>query len=271
MMQVYTNEMLPKPARILKIYDETPDTKTFILENITKKIPKPGQFYMISVFGVGEFPVSVGYADENNLLITVKKVGQVTGALFELGENDIVGLRGPYGNGFPIEEFTGKNIVLIGGGIGIPPLRSVIEYIFQHRNEFGYVQLLYGARSPKDIVYKDKLLKDWPKIIDVKLTVDVADETWKGHVGVVTTIFDQIKNLDSIFLIVGPEVMMKYSVLELKKRGVKESQIYLSLERKMKCGIGICGHCNLGRFYVCKDGPVFRYDIIANERELFYG
>lgn len=264
------NELLPKTVKILESFHETSDTKTFIIENPTGKIPIPGQFYMLSVFGYGEFPVSFGYADEKEILITVKAVGSATKALYELSPGSIIGIRGPYGNGFPIEELRGKNIVLIGGGIGIPPLRSVIEYILQNREKFGYVQLLYGARSPKDIVYKEKLINEWPKKIDIRLTVDIGDENWKGHVGVVTTLFDQIIYLDSLFLIVGPEVMMKYSVLELKKREIHDSQIYLSLERRMKCGIGVCGHCNLGRYYVCKDGPVFRYDTISSEKELFY-
>ena len=254
--------MIPVKSRIIDMWNETPDTKSILIEDTIGKEPLPGQFYLLSVKGYGEIPVSVASWKEG-LLFTIKKVGHVTGALHKMKRNDEIGIRGPYGKGFPIKE----NVTLIAGGIGIPPARAYIEYSLS-RGMYK-LQLLYGARSPRDLVYKD-LLDEWKKYFDVQVTVDVGDENWKGHVGVVTTLFKYIKDKDSYFYLIGPTAMLKNAVIELQKMGVSPDKIYLSLERHMKCGIGICGHCNIGRYYVCKDGPVFRYSDIMDIPELFF-
>jgi len=254
--------MIPVKSKIIDVWDETPDVKSFLIENTIGKHPLPGQFYEISVKGYGEIPISVA-SWKDGLLFSIKKAGYVTSAMHAMKKNDEIGIRGPYGKGFPIKE----NVTLIAGGIGLPPARSYIEYSLS--NKMYKLQLLYGARSPQDLVYRD-LLNQWKKYFDVQVTVDKGDENWKGNVGVVTTLFKNIKDRDSYFYLIGPTVMMKYAVLELEKMGIGPDKIYLSLERRMKCGIGICGHCNLGKYYVCKDGPVFKYRDVMEIPELFF-
>jgi len=257
------NPMLPVKSRIVDLWDETNDIKSFLLEDTIGKVPLPGQFYEISIKNMGEVPISVA-SWKDGLLFSIKKAGKITEHMHEMKKNDEISIRGPYGKGFPI---TDKFKVLIAGGIGLPPARSVIEHslCLNDRN----LQLLYGARTPSDLVYKN-LLNLWKDEFDVTVTVDTADEKWRGNVGVVTTIFKDIKKKDAFFYIIGPTIMMKFAVLELKKMGIKEENIFLSMERRMKCGIGICGHCNIGRYYVCKDGPVFNYTMIKDIPELFF-
>lgn len=263
MMTKLENIYVPRFVEIKEIIQETPDIKTFKVDY--KLQHKPGQFVQVYVFGIGEIPLSIPVAPSNKLEFCVKKVGRVTSAMHELVVGDKIGVRGPYGNSFPMDDMKGHDILLVGGGIGLPPLRSVIEVIIGNLKSYGYVQLLYGARSPKDIVYKE-LLKKWEEKIDVRLTVDVGDESWKGHVGVVTTLFDQIKvdSADAYALIVGPPIMIKFSIKGLLERGFREDRIVVSLERMMKCGVGTCGHCNIGPYYVCKDGPIFTYSQIKD-------
>lgn len=257
------NPMLPVKSRIIDVWDETSDIKSYLVEDTIGKTPLPGQFYEISVKNYGEVPISVA-SWKDGLLFSIKKIGMVTEILHKMDKNDEIGIRGPYGKGFPI---TDKFKVIIAGGIGLPPARSVIEYSLSKNDK--NIQLLYGARSPKDLVYKD-LLNEWNNMFDVNVTVDVGDGNWKGNVGVVTTLFKNIKNKDSYFYIIGPTVMMKFAVLELKKMNISEENIFLSMERRMKCGIGICGHCNIGKYYVCKDGPVFNYPMIKDIPEIFF-
>ena len=214
---------------------------------------------MVSVFGVGEAPFSIS---SGNIEISVRKTGNVTNALFNLKEGDEVGIRGPYGEGYPVEEFEDKDIYLISGGCGLAPIRALIERINQNRKDFGKITLIYGAKTPSDILYKREISK-WKKKFDVRLTVDKPTEKWKYDVGVVTKILEKIKiTKKSVFCICGPEIMMKFAVDTLLKKGVNEDYIFLSLERKMQCGVGICCHCNIGNLYVCRDGPVFRYSDI---------
>ncbi len=257
------NPMLPLKSKILDLWDETDDIKSFLIEDVINKKPLPGQFYELSLSGLGEVPISFA-SWEDGLLFSIKRAGKITEYLHRMKKNDEIGIRGPYGKGFPI---TDKFKVLIAGGIGLPPARSVIEHSLS--NSDNKIQLLYGARSPRDLVYKE-LLNEWKKKFDVKITVDVADDNWSGHVGVVTKIFNYIKNTDSFFYIIGPTIMMKFAVMELKKMNVPDENIFLSMERRMKCGIGICGHCNIGKYYVCKDGPVFNYSLIKDIPELFF-
>ncbi len=257
------NPMLPLKSKIKDIWDETDDIKSFLIEDVIRKKPMPGQFYELSVSGMGEIPISIASWDDG-LLFSIKNAGKITENMSKMKKGDEIGIRGPYGKGFPI---TDKFKVLIAGGIGLPPARSVIEHSLSVKDN--NIQLLYGARSPKDLVYKS-LLHEWGKKFDVEITVDMGDESWTGNVGVVTTIFNKIRDNKSFFYIIGPTMMMKFAVLELKKLNVPDANIFLSMERRMKCGIGICGHCNIGRFYVCRDGPVFNYSLIKDIPEIFF-
>ncbi len=257
------NSMAPLNAEILDINNETADVKSFLIQNVFDISPKPGQFYELSVAGYGEVPISLA-SSKNGLLFSIKKVGKVTEIMHKMHKGDRIGIRGPYGTGFPEPD---GDTVLIAGGIGLPPARSYIEHSIANNNR--NLTLLYGARSPEDIVYKREI-ESWRKIFDVYVSVDNANKGWKGNVGVVTTLFNRISSIHSKFIIIGPTIMIKFSVIELKKMGVEDDNIYLSLERKMKCGIGLCGHCNIGRYYVCKDGPVFSYSTVRDLPELFF-
>lgn len=257
------NQYIPIPVRIKEIIDETPDVKTYKLEYNAHH--HPGQFLEISVLGIGEAPISIASSPTRELEVCIKKMGSVTTALHNLKPGDYIGVRGPYGNPFPMDELKNNNILIVGGGIGLPPLRSVIDFIADNREDFGDVEILYGARTPKDLVYK-YLFDDWKKEFKLYLSVDYADETWKDNVGVVTTLFKKItlSPEKTYSLIVGPPIMIKYAAMDLVKLGFDPAKIFVSLERMMKCGVGTCGHCNIEKYYVCKDGPVFRYSIISN-------
>ncbi|RLE88999.1 MAG: oxidoreductase [Thermoprotei archaeon] len=258
------NPYLPALAKIVKTRRETPDTATFRLEiegsgglEFT-----PGQFVEVSAFGYGEAPFSISSSplERSYVEVTVRRVGNVTRALFNMGEGGVVGVRGPFGRGWPIEEMKGQNLLMIGGGIGIAPLRPLIEYVIAHRNSFGDVILLYGARTPKDIVYKEELER-WREHIDVRLTVDVGDETWRGRTGVVTVLLDDVEvdPRETYSVQCGPPIMIYFVTRRLVEMGFTDDRILFSLERLMKCGMGFCGHCMIGGKYVCRDGPVFKY------------
>ena len=267
-MYALKNVYLPKQVKITEVIDETPDVKTFVLDLDMDHLP--GQFVEVSVFGVGEMPISIGTSPTRNFAVSVKKVGKVSSALHNLKPGDVVGIRGPYGKGFPIKELEGHDLLLVGGGIGLPPLRALIEYVLDNKDNFGRMQLLYGARTPKDLVYK-YLFPKWRKEFDVLLTVDYADETWLEYEGVVTKLFPKIcmDPKKTYAVIVGPPIMIKYAVLGLVDAGFSDDRILISLERMMKCGLGTCGHCNIGKYYVCKDGPVFKYSQVKDIPELF--
>lgn len=232
---------------------------------------KPGQFNMLYVYGVGEVPISIsGDPTKPRFLIhTTRAVGTVTKAMRRLKAGDCLGVRGPYGRAWPVEKAAGNDIVLVTGGIGLAPLRPVIYYILAHREKYGKVVLLYGARTPEDILFK-KDLERWRSRFDFEtyLTVDRATGAWKGNVGVVTSLImrSPFDPLHCVAMVCGPEIMMRFTVLELEKRGVDDDHIYVSMERNMKCGIGLCGHCQMGPSFVCKDGPVYCYSEI---KEIF--
>lgn len=249
------NLYIPSVAQILEVRDETPDTKTF---RIGAELPfKPGQFVELSVFGYGEAPISISGGDDEAIELSIRAVGNVTKKMHRMKEGDYVGIRGPFGNGWPIEKAEGKNILIIAGGIGLAPLKPVVEYVCKHRECFKDATLLYGARRPSLMLFKYKF-EEWRKYMDVLLTVDEAEPGWEGHVGVVTTLCDKIRHVaDTIIYMCGPPIMMKYTSMVLIELGFPPSEMYLSLERNMKCGIGICGHCAVGGVYVCRDGPVF--------------
>jgi sulfhydrogenase subunit gamma (sulfur reductase) len=263
------NIYLPHKARITSIQDETYDTKTFEFEFVETAVRegfrfRPGQFLEISAFGIGEAPF--GLASNPNhpgsFRVTIRAVGSVTHALHQLEVGALVGIRGPFGNGFPFDEMKGKNILFVAGGIGLPPLRSLIEPLLDCRSEFEDIQILYGARSPADLVYQDRL-KEWEKNPDIRfmMSVDVGEPTWIGNVGVVTTLFPKadIVIQNSVAFVCGPPIMIRFVIVELLGRGFAPENIISTLERYMKCGVGKCGHCAVGHKYICLDGPVFSY------------
>lgn len=265
------NTYLPYVMRIDTVVDEAPGVRTFRLKFANERDAeqfsfKAGQFGEYSVFGEGEStfciassPTRTGYIE-----CTFRQVGRVTSALARQEEGSIIGFRGPYGNIFPLENWQGKNILFVAGGIALPPLRSVIWNVLDLRDRFNDVTVLYGARSVADLVYKHEL-EEWGKRTDMKLvtTVDPGGETpeWKGKIGFVPTILEQMAPPaeNTIAVVCGPPVMIKFSFPVLEKLGFTPDQIYTTLENRMKCGVGKCGRCNVGPIYVCKDGPVFTY------------
>lgn len=269
-MKPIASEMTPEIFRILKTQKDTHDTYTIELEPPSKNFAfAPGQFNMIYQFGVGEVPISIcgDPADRNKLVHTIRAVGTVTKSIRNLKKGDYVGIRGPFGSSWPVEECVGNDIVIVAGGIGLPPLRPSIYHILSNREKYGKIVLLYGTRTPQDILYK-KELEQWRSRFDmeVHLTVDRAAADWKGNVGVVTTLIPRshFDPVNTVAMLVGPEIMMRYTVQELQKRGVPIENIYVSMERNMKCGIGFCGHCQCGSTFICKDGPVYNYPRIKD-------
>jgi NAD(P)H-flavin reductase len=263
--------MIPRLYRIDQRKDETDDTFTLSLvpENGDAKIAfLPGQFNMLYVFGVGEVPISISGdpADSSVLEHTTRSVGMVTKAMGTLKSGGLLGVRGPFGSHWPLTEEDGRDIVIVSGGIGLAPLRPVLYHLMAQRERYRKIVLLYGARTPDDILYKRELERWRGKFdLEVQVTVDRAASGWRGNVGVVTPLVARapFDPSNTIALLCGPEVMMRFAVMELQKRGVRTDRIFLSMERNMKCGIGYCGHCQYGPAFVCKDGPIFRFDSIA--------
>ncbi len=260
--------MVPRPHRIRRVIQETDDTFTIELEATDAKPPAPfaaGQFNMIYVFGVGEIPISISGdpSKARSLVHTTRAVGTVTKAMRRLRTGDVIGVRGPFGSRWPVEESRGSDVVIVAGGIGLAPLRSALYQLLTQREGYGRIVLLYGTRSPSDILYRREL-EQWKGRFDLEVyvTVDRAMGGWRGNVGVVTFLIAKapFDSLSAVALVCGPEVMMRFTVQELVKRGVGTDRIFLSLERNMKCAVGFCGHCQFGPTFICKDGPVFRYD-----------
>ncbi|MEW6188904.1 MAG: FAD/NAD(P)-binding protein [Actinomycetota bacterium] len=267
------NPYLPHLAKISKIIGETDanDVKTFGVVFVDEALRrdftyKPGQFALLSVFGVGEAPISITSSptQKDYLEFSIKRMGTVTTALHNATEGMIIGVRGPYGNSFPIEDMGGKNIIFIGGGIGLAPLRSLINFVLyeENRRKFEDIIIIYGARSPGDLVFKWELEK-WGKRKDVDyfVTVDKGDGKWRGRVGFVPAVLMEVapRPKNAVAVTCGPPIMIKFVVQNLQELGFKPEQIVTTLEMRMKCGIGKCGRCNIGSKYVCRDGPVFTY------------
>ncbi|MBM4066632.1 MAG: Ni/Fe hydrogenase subunit gamma [Planctomycetes bacterium] len=274
MKSFITEPMIPKPFRIHRKLKETHDTYTIELESTNGADGFPfsaGQFNMLYVFGVGEVPISISSDPSMPKMLkhTARSVGAVTKALLKLKSGDVLGVRGPFGSRWPVEEAVGNDVVIVAGGIGLAPMRPVLYSFISHRDKYGKIILLYGARTPEDLLYKREL-EQWRGRFDleVKVIVDSATGNWRGNVGVVTTLIPRIQfdPLHTMAMICGPEVMMRYTLKELQSRGIKNENIFISMERNMKCGICLCGHCQFGPKFVCKDGPVFCYDQI---KELF--
>lgn len=266
---------IPEMARIEKIEQTGPLERIFTLELPGGKSlgHRPGQFVEVSVLGVGEAPISISSSPSRSngtFELCARKVGDVTTALHNLKVGDKVGVRGPFGHGFPIESFRGKDMLFAPGGLGLPPLRSLINQVLDERALFGRVIILYGARTPAELLFKDEL-KIWAERSDVELllSVDRGDETWTGNVGVITTLFKfiSIYPRNTIGVTVGPPVMYRFVLMEMLGKGISEGNIYLSLERRMKCGVGKCGHCQINHVYACQSGPVFSYRDIKGLEE----
>ena len=272
MIELAQDPMRPRIFRVRRIANETANTFTFDLEHTDGRTEFPfaaGQFNMLYLPGTGEIPVSIsGDPGKPGLLThTVRTVGTVTKEMRKLRRGDEIGVRGPLGTGWPVEAAEGNDLVVVAGGIGLAPLRSVLYLAMVQRERFGRVILLFGTRTPADIPFQRELEK-WRGRLDLEVlvTVDRATPSWRGNVGVVTTLIPKASfdPSQTTAFICGPEVMMRFTALELGIRGVPEENIYISMERNMKCGIGLCGHCQFGPFFICKDGPVFRLDHIKN-------
>jgi NAD(P)H-flavin reductase len=275
-----TNPFTPEAARIVRTYHLTEDVKFYQvrLVDMDKALSfkyRPGQFAMLSVLGAGEAPFSISSTPSRPGLLEfcIRRAGTVTNALFRLKENSLLGLRGPYGNGFPVDDIKGKDIVIVVGGLGAAPLRSVLLYCLDNRDQFGSVSVLYGAKRPAEMIFREEYfsLKERGDL-DCHLTVD-ADDTgeWTERIGVVTKLFPYLKKVDpenTYALVCGPPVMYKFVIKELLKLNIPKHQILMTLERRMKCGVGKCGHCAIDYIYTCLDGPVFTYWDVLHMREL---
>jgi NAD(P)H-flavin reductase len=260
----------PAPFVARERRSETADTVTLVLTPQHAPGPlsfRPGQFNMLYVFGVGEAAISIsGDAERTGEYVhTIRSAGKVTQALCAVASGGVVGVRGPYGTGWPLEAAKGSDLVIVAGGLGLPPLRPVLYDLLRHRERYGHVEVIYGARTPKDLVYYDEV-QQWRAAPDLRFqtTVDAAGRDWPGDVGVVTTRlpdarFDPAR---TTALLCGPEIMMKNTALALLARGVPPTAIWVSMERNMKCAVGICGHCQFGPEFICRNGPVFRYQEI---------
>jgi NAD(P)H-flavin reductase len=263
--------MLPSPWIVQRVLKETPDTFTLALDPANGGVAsfQPGQFSMVWVFGVGELPISISGdpAESGRLVYTVRSVGQATQALVNREVGNTLGIRGPYGTGWPVEAARGRDVLLVAGGIGLAPLRPVIYHVLRHRREFGRLIVLYGARSPRDLLYRKELAL-WARNPDTQAlsTVDYGGVSWRGRVGVVTSLFKflRLQPARTMAMVCGPEIMMRFAARELAMRGMAAGDVYLSMERNMKCAVGFCGHCQWGPHFICKDGPVFSYARIAS-------
>ena len=265
---ITTDPMLPQPYRIRDVAKETPDTFSLKLApqaGANGMSFQPGQFSMLWVFGVGELPISISGdpALQDRLVYTVRSVGQATHSLVNQRVGDSVGVRGPFGTGWPVEAARGRDVVVVAGGIGLAPLRPVIYQVLQNRKDYGRLVILYGTRSPRDLLYR-KEMATWARNRETQalVTVNYGGLSWRGHVGVVTTLFKyaRLNPARSLAMVCGPEIMMRFVTRELETQGLGPGDIYLSMERNMKCAVGFCGHCQYGPHFICKDGPVFGYE-----------
>lgn len=268
------NVYLPKVAVLDRVVSEIPEVHTFYwhfqdsaAQQAFRKF-RPGQFAEVSLFGTGEFPTSLPPSPtEDETFFTVRKVGSCTNALHELKPGDKFAIRGPYGNGFPMQEYYGKNLVFVAGGIGLIPLRSAIVYALRNRERYQQIQIFHGAKTPGELMYASNL-EEWGAApgVECHVTVDRAEKDWKGHVGVVGSLFRkpgvQVPVENTIAFVCGPPIMFRFVIKDLLAMGFQERNIVSTLERYMKCGVGKCGHCCIGVAYVCVDGPVFTYEQI---------
>jgi NAD(P)H-flavin reductase len=262
---------VPEIYRVRNVRRELRDTVTLELAPNSGSRPsfEPGQFNMLYAFGVGEVPISMSAnaTDDSVFVHTVRDVGAVSGAIARLEAGATVGVRGPFGTGWPVRAAEGADLIIVAGGLGLAPLRPAIREVLANRQRYGRIIVLIGSRTPTDLLFKEEL-EEWRRRLDVDIdvTVDHADPSWHGNVGVVPALIPRatFDPQEAITLVCGPEVMMRFTVSALRDAGVASDRIYLSMERNMKCAIGLCGHCQFGPTFICKDGPVMRYDRIAD-------
>lgn len=268
---------LPRPWEVVSTRRETWDTRTITirpqeggplgLDRAGGPLgPRPGQFGMLYAFGVGEVAISFSSIDDDTVSHTIRSVGKVSGALSRLGPGAMVGVRGPFGTGWDADEHSGREIVIVAGGVGLAPLKPLIDQLRRNPERYSRVHVLYGARDPDNIIFSGEI-DDWSRAFDFQVTVDSADAGWHGKVGVVISLLDRIEMdpANVTAFICGPEIMMRFTVERLTSLGVDEQQIFLSMERNMKCAVGFCGHCQFGPSFICRDGPVFPYGSVARE------
>ncbi len=265
----------PEMARLVKVEQIGPLEKLFTIElpdgrNLGHD---PGQFVELSILGVGEAPISITSSpsrSNGSFELCVRQVGDLTNALHKMKAGDKVGIRGPFGHGFPIEKMRGKDVLFAPGGLGLAPLRSLINQVLDERSLFSRVIILCGAKRPEELLFRDEL-EEWVERDDVEchITVDRGNDEWDGHVGVITTLFPKvnINPRNTVAITCGPPIMYRFVLMEMLSKGIPETQIYLSLERRMKCGVGKCGHCQINNLYCCQDGPVFNYAEIKDIEE----
>lgn len=262
-MSQQKNPYQPQKAVIEKVITETPGIKTFVVRPENGFEFRCGQFAELTIPGVGEAPFAMSSScyKPDVLEFTVQNVGYMTSQLHQMKQGDTVGVRGPYGNGFSLEDFYGREVLLLIGGVGFPPARALLYSLLKEKDKFTRILMCYGARTPEDIVYKYQI-DEFQKKIELHLTVDQADKDWKHTEGVVTILMDKVKvdTKNSVGVVIGPPIMMKFGTLKLLDVGYKPKDIYLSMERKMYCGIGQCRHCMIDEYFICKDGPVFTYE-----------
>lgn len=267
------NPYLMHPARIVGKSQEAQGIYTYRVQLINAAVRKAfrfvgGQFNMVYAFGVGEVAMSiVSDPDDPEFLDhTIRMVGRVTQAIGRLGTGDVLGIRGPYGRGWPLDRARGKDVLIVTGGLGCAPVVGVIEYIFRRRDSYGAVTILHGVKAPQDLLYRERfdVWRSQPNT-EVYLSSDQPTKSWQYHVGVVTELFEQVTITPgrTIVMMCGPEIMMRVGIPILVRRGISETAIFLTLERHMECGIGLCGHCQMGPYLICKDGPVMRFDTVS--------
>jgi NAD(P)H-flavin reductase len=264
----------PIHTEVLDVIDETPTIKTLVLKP-PEPIPfRAGQFMQLTIAGIGEAPFTPSSSpfDLETMEITILKAGYLTEAVHQLKPGDFVGLRGPFGKGYPIKKFEGKEILVVGGGVGLAPLRSLLYALFHNLNKYKKISIKYGARNPSELSF-NRQYNDWKKLQNVTFepTIDAANGSWHGKIGLVTELLDDTGiDLNNSFVVsCGPEIMLRFVTLKLLSVGFKSNQIYLSMNRKMSCGMGICGRCNIGPYYLCKDGPDMNYSDIEKYPDVF--
>ncbi len=273
MPNITENSYVPLISKIKDVQTLTPTEKIFEIElpDGKKLNHDPGQFVQLLIPGIGEAPISIcSSPTDKNFFLTIRKVGDVTTAVHNMKAGDIVGIRGSFGWGFPVEKMKGQNVLIVAGGIGLAPLRSVIRYILANRDDYKDFTILHGARTPTDRLFKEEL-DSWMNNPRINLleTVDHGDDSWKGNTGVITTLFKHITvdPENTYALVCGPPVMYKFVILECQGKGIPDGKILVSLERHMKCGLGKCGHCQINGLYTCQQGPVFSYTQVKNLEE----
>jgi sulfhydrogenase subunit gamma (sulfur reductase) len=266
---------IPSPAKIVKVEQLTALEKLFQVElPVGQSLGHdPGQFVEVSLLGIGEAPISISSSpsrSNGHFELCVRKVGDVTAALHNLQAGATIGVRGPFGHGFPVDKMRGKDIIFAAGGLGLAPARSLINQVLDERGNFGRVIILYGAKNPSELLFRDEL-EQWSNRSDIEfhVTVDRPDSTWVGNAGVITTLFKfvTVSPRNTVAVTVGPPIMYRFVLMELLSKGIPEGQIWMSLERRMKCGVGKCGHCQINNFYCCQQGPAFTYAQVKGVEE----